>query len=186
MLKTAILGFLRDYPLHGYDLKQRVAALAGHVRPIADGTLYPTIKRLEDNGLLTRRTAPGTVSAPRHMLEITQAGTDQLRRWLRDPTPVFITDDNRWYILLAFLHHLDNPAEQAIVLRQRLDFLRGEPTLFYDRNGNAVPNDEVDGPFRAGLVKIHRSGNGVEREWLEQLATELERRAGLVSTPKQS
>src|SRR5690606_11880550 len=64
MLKMAILGFLRDFPLHAYDLKNRVAALAGHVRPIADGTLSPTIKKLEEAGCLTRRTAPGSVAAP--------------------------------------------------------------------------------------------------------------------------
>jgi len=28
----------------------------------------------------------------------------------------FITDDNKWYVLLAFLHHLENPREQALVL----------------------------------------------------------------------
>ncbi|MFC4337509.1 PadR family transcriptional regulator [Salininema proteolyticum] len=187
MLKLAILGFLRDHPLHGYDLKKRVAALAGHVRPIADGTLYPTIKKLEDAGCLTRRTAPGSVSAPRHMLEVTQEGTDQLRRWLRDPEGVFITDDNRWYILLAFLHHLENPAEQAIVLRRRLSFLDDEPVLFFDQEGRPLTSDRLEGPFRPGLVKIHRAGGGVEREWLAKLAGELERRAGLVpGVPHQS
>ena len=33
------MGFLADAPLHGYELRRRVAALTGHVRPIADGTL---------------------------------------------------------------------------------------------------------------------------------------------------
>lgn len=47
MLELAILGFLYEQPLHGYELKRRVAHLTGHVRPIADGTLYPAIKRLE-------------------------------------------------------------------------------------------------------------------------------------------
>ena len=35
MLELAILGFLYDEPLHGYDLRKRVGALTGHVRPIA-------------------------------------------------------------------------------------------------------------------------------------------------------
>src|SRR6478752_1414252 len=39
MLELAILGFLYEQPLHGYELKRRVAHLTGHVRPIADGTL---------------------------------------------------------------------------------------------------------------------------------------------------
>jgi DNA-binding PadR family transcriptional regulator len=40
MLEPAILGFLYDEPLHGYEPRKRIAALTGHVRPIADGTLY--------------------------------------------------------------------------------------------------------------------------------------------------
>jgi DNA-binding PadR family transcriptional regulator len=178
MLKMAILGFLRDFPLHGYDLKNRVAALAGHVRPIADGTLYPTIKRLEEAGCLTRRTAPGTVAAPRHMLEITQEGTDQLRRWLRDPQQVFITDDNRWYVLLAFLHHLENPREESLVLHRRRDFLDRPVDLFFDEHGRPVPAERVESPFRKGLLQIHRSTNLTEIEWLDRTITDLDRRAG--------
>ncbi|QSB06774.1 PadR family transcriptional regulator [Natronoglycomyces albus] len=178
MLKLAILGFLSDYPLHGYDLKTRVAALAGHVRPVADGTLYPTIKRLDEANYLTRRTAPGSVAAPRHMLEITQEGTNQLRRWLRDPKPVFITDDNRWYVLLAFLRHLDNPREQALVLQKRLAFLSTPAVLFMDEHGRAQDAEDITDPFRLGLLSIHRSSNHAEHRWLEKTIEELNNRAG--------
>ncbi|MEU6248954.1 PadR family transcriptional regulator [Glycomyces sp. NPDC047010] len=178
MLKMAILGFLRDFPLHGYDLKNRVASLAGHVRPVADGTLYPTIKKLEDAQCLTRRTAPGSVAAPRHMLEITQIGTDQLRRWLRDPEPGFITDDNKWYVLLAFLHHLENPREQALVLARRREFLDQPAQLFFDADGTPVPPERLDSPFRKGLMQIHRSTNLTEIDWLDRQIGDLNQRAG--------
>ena len=178
MLKLAILGFLRDFPLHGYDLKTRVAALAGHMRPIADGTLYPTIKRLDEANYLTRRTAPGSVAAPRHMLEITQEGTNQLRRWLREPKPIFITDDNRWYVQLAFLRHLENPREQAIVLQKRLAFLSRPAVLFFDEKGEPQEAADIDDPFRQGLLRIHRSSNHAEYRWLEETIQALNRRAG--------
>ena len=35
MLELAILGFLYDTPLHGYELRKRIAALTGHVKPVA-------------------------------------------------------------------------------------------------------------------------------------------------------
>lgn len=47
MLELAILGFLYDAPLHGYELRKRITALTGHVKPVAESTLYPAIKRLE-------------------------------------------------------------------------------------------------------------------------------------------
>ena len=35
MLELAILGFLYDAPLHGYELRKRITALTGHVKPVA-------------------------------------------------------------------------------------------------------------------------------------------------------
>lgn len=64
MLELAILGFLYDAPLHGYELRKRITALTGHVKPVAESTLYPAIKRLENAQLLERATQPGSVAAP--------------------------------------------------------------------------------------------------------------------------
>ncbi|WP_222426648.1 PadR family transcriptional regulator [Amycolatopsis rhizosphaerae] len=49
---------------HGYELRTRIAALTGHIRPIAEGTLYPKIKRMEQAGLL-HRTGPSRGTPPR-------------------------------------------------------------------------------------------------------------------------
>ena len=54
MLEFVILGFLFEGRLHGYELRKRLAALTGHVRPLSDGTLYPAIKRLVDGGWWSR------------------------------------------------------------------------------------------------------------------------------------
>ena len=59
MLEFAILGFLFESRLHGYELRKRLAALTGHIRPIADGTLYPAIKRLVEGGLVIKELEAG-------------------------------------------------------------------------------------------------------------------------------
>ena len=116
MLELAILGFLYEQPLHGYELRTRVAALTGHVRPIADGTLYPAIKRLERAGLLDRAVQPGVAAAPRHVLTLTAAGRAEFLRLLAEPADLFISDENRWFTVLAFLRHLADPSRQLVVL----------------------------------------------------------------------
>ena len=45
MLELAILGFLAEGPLHGYELRRKVAQLSGYTRPVSDGSLYPAINR---------------------------------------------------------------------------------------------------------------------------------------------
>ncbi|MFD5796717.1 PadR family transcriptional regulator [Streptomyces diastatochromogenes] len=173
MLELAILGFLYDAPLHGYVLRRHIAALTGHVRPVAESTLYPAIKRLEKAGLLARATEPGAVAAPRHVLTLTEEGRQELRRRLADPGQREITDENHWFTLLAFLRHLDDPTAQAAVLRRRLAFLEEPASFFYDGD-RPLAAEELDDPFRRGVLKIARATSRAELAWLRDTLASLE------------
>jgi DNA-binding PadR family transcriptional regulator len=173
MLELAILGFLYDAPLHGYVLRKHIAALTGHVRPVAESTLYPAIKRLEKAGLLARATEPGSVAAPRHVLTPTEEGRSELRRRLAEPAQRDITDENRWFTVLAFLRHLDDPAAQATVLRRRLAFLE-EPASFFYEGDRPLRAEELDDPFRSGILTIARATSQAELTWLRDTIASLD------------
>lgn len=172
MLELAILGFLYDAPLHGYELRKRITALTGHVRPVAESTLYPAIKRLEQGGLLARATEPGAVAAPRHTLTLTEDGRRELRRRLADPVQRDISDENRWFTVLAFLRHLEDPAAQSAVLRRRLAFLE-EPASFFYEGDRPLRAEEVDDPFRRGILTIARATSRAELTWLRDTLASL-------------
>lgn len=174
MLELSILGFLYDTPLHGYELRKRITALTGHVRPVAESTLYPAIKRLEKAGLLARETQPGSTAAPRHVLTLTGAGRTELRRRLAEPAPGDITDENRWFVLLAFLRHLPDPSAQAEVLRRRLAFLE-EPASFFYAGDRPLRAEELDDPFRRGILTIARATSATELKWLRTTLGSLDR-----------
>lgn len=179
MLKLAILGFLHDRPLHGYELRRHLGALTGHVRPISDGTLYPAIKRLEADGLLERETEPGSAAAPRHTLHLTAAGRAALLARLRDPEPLDISDENRWFTLLAFLRHLADPAEQAAVLRRRLAFLSEPASFFYAfEDDRPLGAEDFEDPFRRGLLLVARATTAAELEWLRRTLADLDGATG--------
>jgi DNA-binding PadR family transcriptional regulator len=165
MLELAILGFLHETPLHGYELRKRVAALTGHIKPIAESTLYPAIKRLEKAGWLRRDPQPGSVAAPRHVLSLTAAGRAELMRRLAEPDALEISNENRWFTVLAFLRHLSDPAAQAAVLRRRLAFLEEPSSFFYD-DDRPVNAEEVGDPFRQGVLIIARATTRAELDWL--------------------
>ncbi|MFI6492480.1 PadR family transcriptional regulator [Streptomyces sp. NPDC050564] len=165
MLELAILGFLYDTPLHGYELRKRISALTGHVKPVAESTLYPAIKRLEKADLLVRAPQPGSVAAPRHVLTLTEEGRSELHRRLADPVQRDITDENRWFTVLAFLRHLEDPGAQAAVLRRRLAFLE-EPASFFYEGDRPLSAEELDDPFRRGILTIARATSRAELTWL--------------------
>ncbi|MET9464970.1 PadR family transcriptional regulator [Streptomyces sp. NPDC006544] len=174
MLELAILGFLYETPLHGYELRRRIAALTGHVKPIAEGTLYPAIKRLEKSGWLRRETRPGTGAAPRHVLDLTEQGRAEVRRRLAEPAELEVSDENRWFTVLAFLRYLDDdgPA-QAAVLRRRLAFLE-QPSSFFYAGDRPLRAEEVHDPFRQGVLAIARATSRAELDWLRATLTELD------------
>ncbi|GGT10025.1 MULTISPECIES: PadR family transcriptional regulator [Streptomyces] len=174
MLELSILGFLYETPLHGYQLRKHITALTGHVRPVGESTLYPAIKRLEKAGLLVRETQPGPAAAPRQVLTLTPAGRDELLRRLAAADGPDITDENRWFTLLAFLRHLDDPAAQASVLRRRLAFLE-EPASFFYAGEHPLRAEDLDDRFRQGILTIARATSQAELAWLRTTLTDLER-----------
>jgi DNA-binding PadR family transcriptional regulator len=173
MLELSILGFLAEQPLHGYELKERIKALSGHVRPVSDGALYPAITRLVTAGKLDQHTEEGASAAPRRVLSLTDAGRADLLERLRHPKQTEITDQVRFNTVLAFLRHLPDRQEQAAVLRRRLEFLEAPSSFFY-REGDPVRAEEADDLFRQGMLRVARATGEAERAWLHEAVAQLE------------
>ena len=52
ILEFAVLGLLRESPMHGYELRKRLNTSLGVFRAFSYGTLYPCLKTLVANGWL--------------------------------------------------------------------------------------------------------------------------------------
>src|SRR5439155_11073936 len=63
MLELAILGLLKEQPLHGYELKKRLGETLGSLWGISYGSLYPALRRLERDGSI-EIVEPDTMTAP--------------------------------------------------------------------------------------------------------------------------
>lgn len=50
MLEIAILGLLNEAPMHGYELRKRLSTLLGAFRAFSYGSLYPSLRRLQEAG----------------------------------------------------------------------------------------------------------------------------------------
>jgi DNA-binding PadR family transcriptional regulator len=171
MLELAILGFLKEESMHGYELKQRLAYLTGHVRPISDGALYPAISRLEKQGLLVKEVEPNQNGMVRQILSLTPAGEARLLDMLRHPSDVDISDRNRFFTILAFLKYLPQ-ADQRTVLERRLAFLE-QGKSFFSTGGKPVKLAHEADPFRRGMLFIARETSRVEKAWLREMIEQL-------------
>lgn len=86
-IEHALLGLVRERPMHGYEIYQQLAAPngLGRVWRLKLGLLYAVLKRLEGEGLLAAVRSEQDEGPARRVLAITAAGEDAFARWLRTP-----------------------------------------------------------------------------------------------------
>ena len=87
-LEMAVLGLLHESPLHGYELRKRLNLLLGWTRLLSYGSLYPALKRMLREGVITEVTNPGTVSMRQRITyQITPAGREMFAQEVTDDGP---------------------------------------------------------------------------------------------------
>lgn len=80
-LDHLLLGTLRE-PASGYDLKGRFETVFRHFWPAELSQIYRTLRRLEDEGLLSSRPEASARGPERRVYHTTAKGRARLRQWL--------------------------------------------------------------------------------------------------------
>ena len=115
----ALLGALSIQPMSGYDVRELIGRSIGHFWNEGYGQIYPTLKRLVTAGLATSRVEPGAGKPDRHLYTLTDAGWDELRRWLAEPVDSLHPARNEVLLKLFFGRHAAVHANLDHVRRYR-------------------------------------------------------------------
>jgi DNA-binding PadR family transcriptional regulator len=170
VLEIAILGLLNDSPLHGYELRKRLATLLGTFRAFSYGSLYPTLRRLAEAGWISEE-AP--IAAPpgasrsrrgRRVYRLTAEGKEHLADLLADVGPDAY-DDEGFGARLAFFAQTRSDIRLKILegRRRRVEERREGMRSALTRTGQRVDRYTQE---------LHQHGlESVDREvrWLTEL-----------------
>ena len=185
MLDLAILGLLKEQPLHGYELRKRLGESLGSMWGISFGSLYPALRRLERDGAI-EIVEPGIGVAPipatgsldgdraaarlrhagktsrrtRKAYRITNLGSARLGDLLAaDDAP----DDERTFALkLVFCRHLE-PSARVVLLERRRAALA-------DRLDRARRSGNTRGDrYSRSLLEHRAQSTQRDLEWIETL-----------------
>ena len=109
-----VLGMLQLGARSGYEIKQYVELSIRFFWTISQAQIYPALEQLEEAGLVIGRSEPRG-RRPRKLYEITPAGDEALREWLRrsEPMPFELRDIGM--VKLFFADALDG-ADAATLL----------------------------------------------------------------------
>ncbi len=182
VLETAILGLLKEAPLHGYELRKRLNIMLGSFRVLSYGSLYPALKSLVARGLITgtEQSAAQSTSRPpsrasaRIVYELTAEGKEHLQTVLASSGPA-AWEDESFDVRFAFFAQTDAETRIRILegrrtrLTERLEAVRESAARTRERLDEYTLELQ-----RHGLEQVER-----EVRWLDGLiTTERDRSSG--------
>jgi DNA-binding PadR family transcriptional regulator len=166
-IKFPILGFLMESEMTGYDLKRRFRDPVGFFYRASDGSLYPALKKLEHEGMVTMR-AEQRGQRARKVYAITAKGRERFLRTLREPAqPIFVYDEAQVKIYFAqhepetAVHHVERERRFSASLKSFLE------RLLEDMRGRGAS------PFRTSMVEVGHGIASLKVELFDRLLARL-------------
>jgi PadR family transcriptional regulator AphA len=173
-----ILGMLAARPRSGYEIKQLVDNTARFFWAASYGQIYPELKRLEKDGLIS-----GSDSAngkrQRTVYKLTAAGKRAAREWINRQPEVFETRDEG--LLELFFAGSIEPARTPEIARERAARAAASAGVLRAIEEQVEEEGRHEGPDHspdAGSLMVLRYGiemNEWVAEWFERAAAELEK-----------
>ena len=165
-VEHALLGFLNERPMHGYEIHQRLVGLAGLglAWQVKQSHLYAMLDKLEGDGYIAGKQQAQDMRPPRRVFRLTAAGRRAFRDWLNRPV------SHGREIRLEFMAKLFFvQAEGPMVVRELIERQRQECQVWRGKlleQVNAVERGSFEWlvfQFRVGQVEAMLT-------WLDQCA----------------
>ncbi len=163
MLELAILGSLKDQPMHGYQLSREMGEALGGFWRVSYGSLYPTLRRLEREGEV--ETVPNESAGSgrrKHVYRITEKGERAFLELLQEAPGDTNSEDTRFRVRLAFFRYLP-PETRIRLLERRRAALQERLNTIADSQRTARPRDD---DYTKALIEHGRSATRSDIEWL--------------------
>jgi DNA-binding PadR family transcriptional regulator len=173
-----ILGMLAARPRSGYEIKQLVDSSARFFWAASYGQIYPELKKLEKEGLITGDDS-SRGARQSTTFKLTAAGKRAAREWIAGPPQVFELRDEG--LLELFFAGSIDPARAPEIARERAARAAAAAAELQAIEEQIDAKGQHEGPDHnpdAGSLAVLRYGiemNEWVAAWFERAATELER-----------
>jgi len=113
----SILGFLASKSGTGYDIRNWLDGISSMWHE-SYGQIYPTLKRLTDEELVTRSATEGAKGSDKYVYSITPKGRESLTAWLNEPV-YFAPPRSEMLLRVYFAKHVEKDVLIAQLVRYR-------------------------------------------------------------------
>lgn len=169
----AVLGLLLSGPMYGYEMARCFDRFElAEVCPIEQSMLYTYLRNVEGRGLVSWAEERVGNRPPRKIFELTPAGKEAVRAWLRQPVERIREVRLDLLLKLYFLHRHDPGGERAL-LEDQIAVCETYLTRQVERR------EESD--FARLVVRAKQTAAESTLSWLKAYAWELEHSPARVS-----
>ena len=162
LIEMMILGFLSERSMCGYELRKKMEQLRGYARKFSDGAIYPATNRLVEAGLISEQ-ASIRDGRQRRVFTLLDTGRAKLIDELKSTSGFNLTDFTRWTVVLTFLSVVPDKTDRDAVLNGH------DVHFFYCDAGNPLSAEQIDDPYRKGIITVHDAQIAAELEWLRSM-----------------
>jgi PadR family transcriptional regulator AphA len=117
-LEQALLGFLSQGPMHGYDLHRHAQDELGRTWHMGISNIYGALKKLEEADYVEYTLTPQDGRPPRKVYRITSSGRKSFRDWVKRPVPNIRRLRVEFLAKLYFLHKLGLKGTEKLIAAQ--------------------------------------------------------------------
>jgi DNA-binding PadR family transcriptional regulator len=181
-LRYALLGFLSYKPMTGYELKQHFDRSIYYFWNANLSQIYPTLNRMEKESMLTMEVEYQEDRPNRKVYHITEAGHNELRRWLQEPADVPPTRDA--FLIKVFFGGKLKEEEMLAQLRHQLALHQERLAAYQGTVRDAMrKNVEATGMEREGVFWGLTLEMGIKYEegWIEWCREAIEKIEAMTS-----
>jgi len=174
MLELAVLGLLKERPMHGYQLSRELSDAHGPFWRVSYGSLYPTLRRLERDAAIeatteaeTEPTRAGKARSKgrrKTVYRITEHGERLFLELLEEAPQEGQSEDARFRVRLAFFRYL--PPETRIRLMERRRAALEQRLAEMD---DAIRTGGNDDAYQRAVLEHSRATTGSDIAWLTGL-----------------
>ena len=164
MLELAVLGLLKERPMHGYQLSRELGDSLGGLWRVSYGSLYPSLRRLEHDGAIESEAGDERGARRKKVYRITAKGEQVFLELLQESPNDTQTEDARFRMRLAFFRYLP-PETRIRLLERRRQALQERLAII----GESLRTGRSTDDYGRALIEHNRSVTESDITWLEQL-----------------
>ncbi|MBI9051664.1 MAG: PadR family transcriptional regulator [Anaerolineaceae bacterium] len=180
MIKYILLGYLKYQPMTGYDLKQSLDHSVSHFWHAHHSQIYTTLRKLDNDGLVSSEIIPQQGSPDRRLYTITAAGQQEMESWINQPmTHISLLKEE--YLVRLFFSAERNPQEVIAELILQIKLHEEKLQVFYQLQHHLENNARKEHPeferdihFWLFTLKMGLSFEEMYIQWLNNTLHEIQ------------